>query len=49
MRRYRISGNAVNIKVMFACVNSEKAILKKMKHIASINKSFDGALGGYFV
>ena len=26
-----------------------EAIIKKMKHIASINKSFDGALGGYFV
>ena len=26
-----------------------EGIIKKMKHIASINKSFDGALGGYFV
>ena len=26
-----------------------EAIIKKMKHIASINKSFNGALGGYFV
>jgi hypothetical protein len=26
-----------------------ETILNKMKHIASINKSFDGSLGGYFV